>query len=387
MGALLEIALPYLLAFMVAVGLALVAHPVSKGVVGWLAEQFVNLPLIGGLSLKMALRLNEWVANQISPHVAATGSRVALWFNGMGQASKYDHDLAYRQSLALANYGYWMASIGAKQTISKANLQAKTAAQKNALTKAPPIPQKRISQKEVDIEFQKLIEGLTPKEKLKIYPKYDWDPGDWRKWLGVLPALGGAIVTGPKPAKTKPVPVKTKTVRPAVPIAPPQPTTLPRTDDSPYPEPGTQVAPGVVSAKDKWARGEIVKLRDYEKETRKHLGPLAFLAIPIAGISTLIGLLDCKNFGRFAKSLCSIPTNLLSDLLALITDFLVLTNICTILPWIEDAANEVLPFITEFTTGAAALACSAGGSTSPTLSVPTLQLPSSTATLPALQLP
>jgi hypothetical protein len=352
-AALLEIALPYLLGFFVAVGFALVAHPVSKGVVGWLAEKFVNIPLIGPLSLKQALRLNEWVANQISPNVAATGSRVALWFNGLGEASKYDHDLAYRQSLALANFATWLEGPKAFEILKKAELQAKTAAQKNALTKAPPLPQKRITQHEVDIEFQKIIEKEFVKHLKQDYPQFDWEPGRWRKWLGVLPALGGAVVTAPGKPKTKPAPAKVKTVRPAVPIAPPQPTTLPHTDDSPYPEPGTQTAPGVISAKDKWARGQIVKLRDYEKETRRHLGPLAFLTIPIAGISTLIGLLECKNVRQVQGPFCALNDisgllGLIAGLVAIEEGFSLVDFGKTLLAAQTDVVNEILPFITEF---------------------------------------
>ena len=199
MAALLEIGLPYLLAFMVAVGFALVAHPVSKGVIGWLAEKFVNIPLIGPLSLKQALRLNLWISNQISPHVAATGGRVALWFNGLGQASKYDHDLAYRQSLALANFATWLEGPKSFELLKQAKLAAEIANAKNALTKSPPLPQKRVTQHEIDIEFQKLIAANFAKELNENFPQFDWDPGQWKKWLGVLPALGGAVVTTPKP--------------------------------------------------------------------------------------------------------------------------------------------------------------------------------------------
>lgn len=387
MPELVDLALPWLVGLFAAMGAALVGHSVSRGWVGWLAEVFVNIPLVGPLSASAAVRLNEWLSNQLAPSYGALEGRVTKWFNGMGQTFKWQQDNQYRHALAFSNFVHWYYTKGSKEILAKANAEARTAAQKNALTKAPPIPQRRITQKDADIEFQKIIEREFVQYLKEDFPQFDWEPKRWRKWLGVLPALGGAVVTGPKPPLTKPTPVKVKVVKPTVPIAPPQPTTLPRTDDKPTPEPGTQVVPGVLSAKDKWARGQIVRLKDFEESTRKHLGPLAFLALPAIGITTLIGLLDCKNVQRGLKSFCSMPSNLLSDLLALITDFLVLTNICTVLPWIEDAANEVLPFITDFTTGAAALACSNSNNHQVTLSIPTLQLPSSTATLPALQLP
>lgn len=348
MAALLEIALPYLLAFFVAVGFALVAHPVSKGVVGWLAEKFVNIPLIGPLSLKQALRLNEWIGNQISPHVAATGGRVSLWFNGLGQASKYDHDLAYRQSLALSNFAAWLEGPKSLEILKQAKINAEIANAKNALTKSPPLPQKRVTQHEIDLEFQKLIAANFVKELNDNFPQFDWDPNQWRKWLGVLPALGGAVVTGPPKPKAKPVPAQPHTVRPAVPIAPPQPTTLPRTDDKPTPDPGTQVVPGVMPGKDKWARGQIVKLEKFEKETRRHLGPLALLAAPIAGVSALIGYLECKNFQKLQKPFCNAN---LSSLLGLLAGLVAIVGTISIVdfakelqPLVADAASEVKHF-------------------------------------------
>lgn len=350
----------------------------------WITKAVLAVPIE---ATKLSIQLAKYLAHFMYPGLQYAEDHVSGWFQGLGQATKYNRDHAYRTSYALSNFATWVSTSFHEQILYDAEHAAKIANAKNALTKAPPLPQKRLTQHEVDIEFQRLIESLTPSQLEQIDPKRGWDKDKWLKYLGILPALGDHVVTT-QPVQPAPVKVKTaQPVTPTVPIGPPQPTTLPHTDDAPNPEPGTQLVPGVVSAKDKWARGQIVKLRDFEESTRRHLGPLAFLAIPIAGITTLIGLLECKNVQRGLKGFCSMPSNLLNDLLALITDFLVLTNICTVLPWIEDAANEVLPFITEFTTGAAALACSGGRQISPTLTVPTLQLPPSTGTLPALQLP
>lgn len=387
MAILLAIPIEYILLFLVGVGMVLVGHPVSKGFVGWLAEKFVNLPLIGPLSLKQALRLNEWISNQLSTHVAATGGRVAHWFTGIGQAYKYNRDLSYRQALAVANLASWVEDPFHKLIVREAVKQAEGVFTKNQYTKAPPLPQRRITQKEADEAFKKLIESEFAIHLKEDFPQFEWKPKKWRKWLGIAGVAGGSIVIAPAPPTPQVQPIKKAKAPPKVKIGPPQPTTLPRTDQPPHPQPGTQLVPGVISGKDEWARGQIVRLKKYEESTRKHLGPLALLALPAAAIGTLIGLIECKNFGRFGKALCSLPSNLFNDLLALLTDFLVLTNICTVIPWLEDAADVVLPFITEFTTGAAALACASGHDQALTLTVPTLQLPASPIGLPALQLP
>lgn len=387
MAELLQLTIEELVALIVAIGVALTSTAFGKAVTGWLGDVTEAVIFSPVYIVKYGVRLAEWVASKVKPIYDASENRVSKFFAGHSQVYKYNINHAYRNSYAIGNVARWVDVPVRAQILAKALNQAEAANLKNALTKAPTLPQKRITQREVDIEFQKVIEKNFVTHLKQDFPKFDWDSNKWKKWLGVLPALGGAVVTRPKTAPTpvpspKPAPVKT-----TVPIRPPQPSTLPHTDDSPNPEPGTQVVPGVVAAKDKWARGQIVTLKKVENNRWKHLGPLAFLALPIAGITTLIGLLECKNFARGLPKFCAMPSNLLSDLLALITDFLVLTNICTVLPWVEDAANEVLPFITEFTTGAAALACSGGSSKPLTLSLPTLQLPPESASLPALQLP
>lgn len=61
-------------------------------------------------------------------------------------------------------------------------------------------------------------------------------------------------------------------------------------------------------------------------------------------------------FGRFARTLCGMPSNLLNDFLGLLADFVILENICTVLPWLESAASEIgTPFVEVLTEVGAGL--------------------------------
>lgn len=370
-----------------AYGQALLSQNTAQAHSSWLGWLVNQVKATVAADIQQVVQLSKFIAHYMFPALEFAEKKVAAWFAANSTIIEWQGNHAHRTAKAVFNVADWANKDLRREIVERAKAEAANEVGKNALTKVPPVPQRRLTQRQVDIEFQRLIEGNFTRELAKHDPKFDWDPKQWRKYLGILPALGGAVV---HPHPTTPQIVPQPQPQPGtgtVPIGPPQPATLPHTDDQPNPDPGTQVVPGVVSGKDKWARGQVVKLNKKQTSILNHLGPLAFLTIPLAGITTLIGLLECKNFSRFLPKFCSMPTNLLSDLLALITDFLILTNICTVLPWIEDAANEVLPFLTEFTTGAAALACSGGRQISPTLTVPTLQLPPSTGTLPALQLP
>lgn len=340
MGELLVLTFEELVALLAAIGAALTSTAFGKALTGWFGEVTEAVIFSPIYVVKYGVRLAEWMASKVKPIYDASEGRVAKWFSGHGQAYKYNIDHAYRNSAAIHATARWVTGPFRAQMLAKALNQAEAANLKNALTKAPPLPQRRITQQEADIRFKQLIGENFVTELNDKFPKFDWEPGQWKKWLGVLPALGGAVVGPPKTAPTpvpapKPAPAKT-----TIPIQPPQPSTLPSTGDEPHPEPGTQVIPGVISGKDKWARGQIVTLKKVENNRWKHLGPLAFLTLPAIGISTLIGLLECKNFSRFLNPFCAMPTNLLTDLLALITDFFILTDICEVITIVDDVFGD-----------------------------------------------
>jgi len=57
------------------------------------------------------------------------------------------------------------------------------------------------------------------------------------------------------------------------------------------------------------------------------------------------------NVGKLVRGVCGLPAHLLSDVLGLLADFLVLENLCDVLPWVEAAASSVaVPFVDAVTT-------------------------------------
>ncbi len=106
-------------------------------------------------------------------------------------------------------------------------------------------------------------------------------------------------------------------------------------------------------------------------------------ALSTAGVAALVatalgtlglGWLRCSNVGRFGRAACGLPVNLLEDVLGLLVDFLILENICTVIPWIEDAAELVgVPLVDGLAAVAGAGVC-AGASPAPALHVPPLSL-------------
>lgn len=350
----------------------------------WLASSAL-LPFVW--ATKESVHYAKVLAKWMYPGLKFAEVRVASYFGGISKYGLYHANQTHRTTVALLNTAKYVTGPWAVKEAQKAKAATEATISHLFQTKAPTGPQRKISQHDADIAFQKLIDANFTKHLKQDFPKFDWDPGRWRKFLGVLPALGGAVVTQPhQPPQPQPVP-KTKPSPNPADNPTTQPTTLPHTDDNPNPDPGTQVVPGVISGKDKYARGQIAQLKKRETSRWKHLGPLALLALGPVAIHTLIGLVECKNIQRNLKRFCGAPSHIFDDLLALFADFFILTNICTILPWLEAGFNVIEPAIAEVTAGAAAVACSNGYDRPAELRVPTLHLPPKPARLPVLQLP
>jgi len=87
--------------------------------------------------------------------------------------------------------------------------------------------------------------------------------------------------------------------------------------------------------------------------------------------------------GKVARSLCGINKSLLDDLLGLVADFFILTNICDVIPLLEVAASDVAEPLVETLTTITKDTVKCIGTPTPTITVPQLYLPTSVASLTA----
>lgn len=323
---------------------------------------------------KETVKLAKYVAHFMFPALKAAEGKVAAWIAGNGEVKYWETNLSHRIAHAAYNVADWADHDLRREIVEQVRKEIDGVVGKHALTKAPPLPQRRLTQHEIDVEFQRLIEGQFVHELAKHDPKFDWDKNKWLRYLGII-GLGGAKVLHPPPTTPKVAPQPAPgTGTGTVPIAPPQPTTVPHTDDQPNPYPGTQLIPSVISGKDKWARGQIVKLQKKDTSLLHHLGPLAFLGLPLAGITTLIGMLECRNFGRFTRGICSIPTNLFNDLLGLLVDVFILADICEVMTLVQDAFGVIESPLTDFIGDVGGALCHGDYDPPPVMAVPALAL-------------
>lgn len=125
-------------------------------------------------------------------------------------------------------------------------------------------------------------------------------------------------------------------------------------------------------------------------ERVRHLDKVTTGVLASALVATALGRLGggwlrCSNVGRVGRGICRMPTRLLEDLLGLLADFVVLSSICRVIPWLEAGfADVAAPLIDTLTKAGSALRCG-GGLGDETLAVPALHLPAGAD--PTLHLP
>jgi hypothetical protein len=320
-------------------------------------------------TIKESVHYAKVVAHWMYPGLKFAEQKVAGYFGALSKYGTYHANQAHRTIVALHNTVKYLTGPWAV-----AQAQAIKAKTKGELAhyfqgRAPTVPQRRINQKDIDAAFKRLIEANFARELNDKFPKWDWDPSQWKKWLGVLPGLAPALTphgqpTTPPQPQPQPQPHTNPADNPAT-----QPTTLPHTDDNPNPDPGVHVVPGVVPGKDKWARGQIVNLQKRHVGLLHKLSPLAFLAVPLAGITALEGLLRCRNFRRLQKPFCSIPTELVNWLLGAAAAALTAIELCNIALFAAEAATLALPALEELLL-VEELVCAGGGATFPSAYLP-----------------
>lgn len=120
--------------------------------------------------------------------------------------------------------------------------------------------------------------------------------------------------------------------------------------------------------------------RDYEtlfhriRRLDRLLGIAGAVALVDVALTHLgLSWIKCRNWKRAGRAVCGMPTNLLSDLLGLVADFFVLTNVCTVIPWLEAGFSTVAAPLVPILTAAEAGLCAPGSELPPRLDVPAPQ--------------
>ncbi len=314
MAELLLYGLPALLALFVSIGLAGVSRGVSGGFIGWLANLAENIPIFGGLSHEQVVRLDRWITHELGKHFQATVDGGVRWISGL---ATYVFVIGYWTLLwpvVLYHFGHRLIhdvmphAIKARTDPLSRKVDAAEAAAKAAAGLAHSFPKVAKGNSHV-VELTKIERVAMPHAR-----EWDWVHNHFK---GIRRAVAVAAAG-------------------AIGLALPGHIALPRL----------------------W--GETVtgirkRLRRLEK-----LATTVGLATAIAGVLGLGTNWRCLtrgNIGRVSRALCGIGPRALEDLLGLLVDALILTDICQVLVVLEKGLAFVEPEITAFITAAETMAC------------------------------
>lgn len=120
---------------------------------------------------------------------------------------------------------------------------------------------------------------------------------------------------------------------------------------------------------------DLTKWREVTQRRLHRLEALLGVTGMAIALANVLGLpswrcLTKGNIGKTARHLCGLSPAFLNDLLALVTDALVLTNICTLIGLMEDGFSLIEPELLAFVTGLEAVACYGSAGTLPALPGP-----------------
>ena len=335
--------LAILLTAFVAYGMAFQTRSFGGGLIGWLGSQIKDtiaaVPWIGS----QVIELTKWLAHSIGAHFSQVEGHAVNWLSAFADYLDYTAESIAGIMYDLRDAMHWLVLHEIPKLIHALPNAVSTVT--HAITKRVTVIERSVvklpglTKAEVKAAVAVAIPGLIAHD----LPSFDW----LRKHLK---ALERVIAAG-----------------------------------------GAGAIAGILD----WERGIGGRLDKDIAGIRKRIGKLEKLsageiaagAVAIALAKLGLSWIRCENNKAVGKAICGLPSNLLQDLLGLLTDVLVLTNICTVIPILEQGFEVVEPAIAELTSGAAALLCAGRYPGPPALGVPALKLPASPVGLPALQLP
>jgi hypothetical protein len=327
----LAIPLIVLLALFVSMGMATLQRNVSGGFVQWAASAFRKIPLFGGFTIDQIVKMDRFVTHQLGRAFNAVESQGVKWLT----------DLSHYQDVV----GYWSLywPIGLYHAVHR----LLTHSIPRAVTARTAPLSRQVDAAEAQAKAAAGIAHTLPRtvkahdrtqEVTRIETVAMPHAGEWN-WIhdhfdtlkkSVAAAAAGAIGL-------------------ALPHAPSLP------------------VPWGLTAR---------QLRRRLGRAEALLGVTAFTAVLAATLGVSVRCLRPTGpLSRVSRRLCGLSGAALNDLLSLIADVLIITEICEVIPLMEQGFNVIAEPLSGLIGEAGAALCGGDFDPPPTLSLPTLSLP------------
>lgn len=187
----LAIPLLLILTAFVAYAMATLQHSQSTGLVGWLTGKLADLPIIGGLSVKQILKLDQWMTSLIGRHFKQVERYAVRWLSLLAQFTRSNSKAALSLGAPVWALAYWLVHIEiGRQAKAHDKPIAKTA--NEALAVATDARSRAVGHKAAPI-IVKQGARVTKVERVVMPHAEEWD---WinSHWGGIKRAVALASV-------------------------------------------------------------------------------------------------------------------------------------------------------------------------------------------------
>jgi len=330
---LLAVPLAIILTALVAYGMAFLSRSVSGGFVGWLEGTIGQAAALITVPLQYALQLTKWLTHQLGAHFAGVEWGAVTWLSSLTDAIGYSAKSIAGIAYDLHDFSRWLVLTEIPKLVHSLPTEA---------GKAVTYVTKRVQTIERTVVK---LPGLT-KAQIRA---------------AVAVAIPGVILRDANLLEWLRKHLKA----------------LERA--------AAGAAGAALGDVLHWERGVGGRLNRDLTGVRHRIGRLEKLltasgaaALVVAGLAKLgLQWVRCSRVGQVGKALCGAPQSVIDNLLSLLVDVFVVTNICEVIGLLEKAADEFSPLLNEFVSVVDGALCHGDYQAAPGLGVPALNYPPS----------
>ena len=197
MPAVVAIGFFLIIAAFVAAGMVSILKPMSNGFLGWLVSGLGKALFFGASLIPGANSLAKWLIHNVGQTFLNNAKPMALWLKGMKDYVNFTGLATFAVPYDLYRVISWLV-LKVLPRHDKAVAQHAVSSAAAAAGKA--VPRGAAARHNHDLTASQVASAVAadiPVALPKAFPKINWVPRQWRKWLGL--AAGAAAIALPLP--------------------------------------------------------------------------------------------------------------------------------------------------------------------------------------------
>lgn len=322
MPVLLAIGLAVVLTAFVAYAMAFMNRSVGGGFIGWLGSQIKDtaeaVPWIG----EQVVKLSEWLAHSIGAHYLEVEQHAVSWLTGLAEYAKFVAQSTFAIGYDLERFASWLLTTYLPRAIR--NLPSSVTHLVHSITTRVVHVERTIVKLPglTKAQVRAAVAGAIPGIIARDLPYFDWLKRHLKALERILAGAAGAVIGA------------------TIPI-----------------------------------HKDLLGIKKRVGKLEKSLVGLAAAGLVATALARLgVSWIRCNNWKRLGRGICNLPAAAISDLLGLLTDVLILADICEVVKLLQDAYALVEQPLAELVGDVGGALCHGDFDAPPALELPQLYL-------------